>query len=181
MNRFLMEGERINIGFLSKESIPFVMDFYMRNQERIAQFNPPVSEEYLEPEFWEKKVRYRNSALKREKALDFFLFLPDRPQRIVGHIRLFNLESSPRCSCEIGYTIDGLLEGGGFMFEALGMALSFAKNGLNLHRVVALCHPENDKSKKLLSALGFREEGVSHESMLLNGVWQDMAVFSCIL
>lgn len=181
MNSFIIEGERICIGFLSKETISCVMDFYERNKERIALFNPSIPVEYLTSAFWEKKVRFRNSSLKNEKALDFYMFLPDRTDRIVGHIRLFNIESSPRFSCEIGYTVDSMLEGGGYMYEALCMALSFAKNGLDIHRVVAFCHPGNNRSKKLLASLGFREEGVSHESMFLNDSWQDMLVFSCIL
>lgn len=181
MKRFIISGERIDIGFLAKETIPAVMDFYERNRERIVRFNPPLSETYSESDYWENRVRFQNSALKRERALDFYLFLPDRPGRIVGHIRLSNIEGPPRSSCEIGYTIDGLLEGGGYMAEAIGLALSFAKNGLNLHRVTACCHPENARSKKLLASLGFREEGVLCESMCMNGIWQDMLLFARLL
>ena len=181
MKPFRITGDRIGIGFLSKEDIPAVMDFYKRNAERIAQFNPLPPDEYQTPEYWETKIRFHRSSLKRERALDFYLFLPDLPQRITGHIRLFNIESHPRHSCEIGYAIDQLLEGGGYMAEALGLALAFAKEGLMLHRVIALCRPENGRSKKLLASLGFREEGVSHESTLQDGAWQDMMVYSCIL
>jgi ribosomal-protein-alanine N-acetyltransferase len=181
MKPFRITGDRIGIGFLSNEDIPAVMDFYKRNGGRIAKYNPDPPNEYQTPEYWGTKIRFRNSSLKRERALDFYLFLPDLPQRITGHIRLFNIESYPRYSCEIGYTIDQLLEGGGYMAEALCLALTFAKEGLAIHRVVALCHPQNSRSKKLLASLGFREEGVLHESMLQDGVWQDMILYARIL
>lgn len=181
MKPFRIKGERVDIGLLSRDAIPGVLEFYARNRERIAKFNPPFPPEYLAGDYWEKKVRFGASSLKREKSVDFYLFLPDRPEKIVGHIRLFNIESSPRFSCEAGYTIDALLEGGGFMHEALCLALGFAKNGLGLHRITALCHPGNDRSKKLLASLGFREEGVSCESMWLNDSWQDMILFSRLI
>ena len=181
MKSFFIEGDRILLGFVSKDSIEGVIEFYKRNQDRIAIYNPPIPAEYLTLEFWEQKVRFRNSALKRERTVDFYMFLPDYPSRVVGHIRLFNIESSPRFSCEIGYTVDSLLEGHGIMHEAICLALSFARDGLALHRVVACCHPDNSKSLKLLAVLGFVHEGVSRESMLLNDVWQDMNVYSCIL
>ena len=181
MKPFRINGNRIDIGLLSRNDIPGVMEFYARNRDRIALYNPLIPLEYVDVEYWEKKIRFSNSSLKREKAMDFYLFLPDRPEKVVGHIRLFNIESFPRFSCEIGYAVDTLLEGGGFMHEALSLALSFAKNGLGLHRVVALCHPDNSRSKKLLTSLGFREEGVSYESMWMKDAWQDMLLFSCIL
>ena len=181
MEPFRITGARICIGLLAKGDIPAVMAFYSQNRERIAKYNPPVPPEYATEEYWGKKIRFANSSLKREKAMDFYLFFPDRPEKIVGHIHLFNIESAPRCSCEAGYAVDSLLEGGGYMHEALGLALGFARNGLGIHRVTALCHPENARSKKLLAALEFRQEGVSYESMRMNDRWQDMDRFSCIL
>ncbi len=181
MASFQIIGERINIGFLTKGSIPSVLDFYSRNQARIRLYNPEVPAEYGSAQYWENRVRVRNSCLKRERALDFYLFLPDRPDRIIGHIRLSNIEGSPRNSAEIGYTIDLLLEGGGYMAEALGLALRFAKEGLTLHRIVAFCHRDNNRSRKLLQALGFREEGVSREALWIHGEWQDMLLYALIL
>lgn len=181
MKTFIIKGEKIDLGMISQDAIPGIIDFYERNRDRIAMFNPPLPEDYFTAEYWKKKLRYQNSSLKREKSVDFYLFLPDRPEKVVGHIRLFNIESTPRCSCEAGYTIDSLLEGRGYMFEALSLALSFAKNGLRLHRMTAECHPDNLKSRNLLLASGFREEGTSYESMWLRDCWQDMIRYSCIL
>ncbi len=181
MEPFRITGDRICIGLLAKSDILAVIAFYSQNHERVAKYNPPPPPEYATVEYWGKKIRLANSTLKREKSMDFYLFLPDRSEKIVGHIHLFNIESAPRCSCEIGYTIDALLEGGGYMHEALGLALGFAKNGLGLHKVTALCHPENARSKRLLASLGFREEGVSYGSMRMDDGWQDMYRYSCIL
>ncbi|MHB1483867.1 MAG: GNAT family N-acetyltransferase [Saccharofermentanales bacterium] len=176
-----LQGEKVVLKLVSGELINGIIDFYDRNRERISQYNPVIPAEYFSAAFWENKAKYRNSSLKREHALDLMVLLPEYPERVIGHIRIFNIEPSPRYSCEIGYTIDGLLEGRGYMHEAIRLALSFIKNGLALHRVTAICHPENARSQKLLASLDFKKEGVLHESLSMNDGWQDMDLFYCLI
>lgn len=171
-----LQSENVVLKLISSEAINGIIDFYSRNHERIAKYNPAIPDEYFNAGYWENKVRYRNSILKRERALDLLIFLPEYPDRVIGHVRIFNIESAPRYCCEIGYSIDGLLEGRGYMRDAICLALSFIKNGLALHRVTALCHPDNIRSKKLLSSIGFEEEGVLHDALLLDSNWQDMVL-----
>lgn len=181
MNDFFIPGDRIILRIISKDLIPEIVRFYERNMSRILCFNSKLPDVYLTENYWLKQYRYRNTLLRNDKSMDFYICLPDRKEKVVGHIRIFNIESSPRSTCEIGFSIDELLEGRGYMAEAILLALPFINEGLNIHRVTAQCHPNNIKSRKLLKTLGFSEEGVLHEALSINNVWQDMILYYMIL
>ncbi len=178
---FTLNGEKVILRLLSVDLIDEIISFYDRNKERISRFNPKLSQDYFDYSYWDKKYRFRNSTLRKERALDFYICLPDRPEKVVGHIRIFNIESTPRESCEIGFTIDSLLEGRGYMHEAISLVLCFIRSGLNLHRVVAQCHTSNIRSQNVLSSLDFKKEGVLSEALFINDIWHDMLLFGCVL
>ncbi len=54
----------------------------------------------------------------------------------------------------------------------LGQALlRFAFDGLNLHRVQAMCSPENLASHRVMAKIGMREEGIIRDNFLARGEW----------
>ncbi|MEM5774241.1 MAG: GNAT family N-acetyltransferase, partial [Anaerolineaceae bacterium] len=61
---------------------------------------------------------------------------------------------------EIGYDLAPDCWGQGYMTEALRAALNSGFSRMNLHRIDAVVHVENDGSNRLLRRLGFQLEGV---------------------
>ena len=59
---------------------------------------------------------------------------------------------------DIGYALLPEFEGKGYAFEAASATLIFAKNELNLGRIVAITSMENERSGNLLTKLGFKLE-----------------------
>ena len=63
------------------------------------------------------------------------------------------------------------------MKEAIQAAVDFIFKHWKLHRVEANIVPRNQKSIKLISGLGFEEEGYSKKYLKLNGAWEDHVHF----
>ena len=60
---------------------------------------------------------------------------------------------------DIGYAYLPHFRGQGYALEAAQVVMEFARNELELHRVVAIVSPTNDRSIGLLEKLGMRSEG----------------------
>ena len=66
------------------------------------------------------------------------------------------------------------------MTEAIQLALEFAFQKLNLHRVEAACLANNEASRNLLVKSGFCEEGLAREYLNINGRWQDHITYAIL-
>lgn len=91
---------------------------------------------------------------------------------LIGTVTLFNLNLDNR-RAEIGYGLDRAFWRKGYMHEALKMLLSYAFNGLQLHRLEADVDPRNVGSIRTLEKLGFQREGFLRERWHVNGEIQD--------
>ena len=59
------------------------------------------------------------------------------------------------------------------MYQAMKQVLEYAFIELHLHRLEANIQPENFRSKHLVTALGFRLEGVSPRYLRIGDDWKD--------
>jgi ribosomal-protein-alanine N-acetyltransferase len=66
------------------------------------------------------------------------------------------------------------------MFDAVRALIPFIFRTLGLHRIEAACLPSNDASRRLLSKVGFRQEGVARRYLQINGEWQDHLLFALL-
>ena len=82
--------------------------------------------------------------------------------------------------CEIGYKFDYEYQHQGYAREAVARALDIAFSALSLHRVFARVVPDNAPSIRLLTALGFVEEGTERSSIKIQGTWTDHVRYSLI-
>ncbi len=64
---------------------------------------------------------------------------------------------------EIGYDLYPEVWGQGLMPEALQVLVRYGFAGMNLNRIEALTHIENQRSQRVLSKLGFQREGLVRE------------------
>ena len=63
--------------------------------------------------------------------------------------------------------------GHGYMQQGLEQLLRLAFTTLGLHRLEANIQPDNERSKKLVAACGFRFEGLSESFLFIDGQWRD--------
>jgi ribosomal-protein-alanine N-acetyltransferase len=76
-------------------------------------------------------------------------------------------------SAQVGYWIDEAYAGRNVTPTALAMALDHCFFVVGLHRVEASIRPENQASRRVVQKLGFREEGLRHRYLHIDGAWRD--------
>lgn len=102
-----------------------------------------------------------------------------RDGRLVGSCGLFRWNRAWQ-SCVVGYELARDAWGAGLMRESLSAVLRWGFEHMDLHRVEAQVHPENDRSIALLRRLGFVEEGRLREAGFWLGAHHDLIQFSLL-
>jgi len=105
------------------------------------------------------------------------LNIPERTPVGALHIHWYIKE---RESWELGYCIFPEYRGQGYCVEAAKIALKYAFEDWNAHKVVAMCHENNVSSYKVMEKLGMTREGIFREELLWQGKWMNQ-FFYCIL
>jgi RimJ/RimL family protein N-acetyltransferase len=104
----------------------------------------------------------------------------NNPQRTpIGelHIHWYVRE---RRSWEVGYCILSEYQGKGYCTEATKLAMKYAFEDWNAHKVVAMCNEYNFASYKIMEKLGMTREGIFREELPWQGKWVNQ-LFYCIL
>ena len=92
---------------------------------------------------------------------------------LVGCVNLNEIVRGAFQSAFLGYFGFVPYAGQGLMKQAMRLVLTEAFTALGLHRLEANVQPNNDRSKGLLKALGFRHEGYSLRYLQIGGQWRD--------
>lgn len=102
----------------------------------------------------------------------------DRPG-LVGSCGLFAWHRAWR-KCAIGYELAAGAQGQGYMHEALGAAIDWGFQAMELNRIEAQVHPDNAASLRSLRRLGFAQEGRLRQLGYWGGAFHDMLQFSLL-
>lgn len=92
---------------------------------------------------------------------------------LVGTISLANVIRAPMMSATLGLWLDWEARGRGIGKRAIGLVCEIAFEELGLHRLEAGVQPTNPASLRALRANGFREIGLAHNYLLIDGNWTD--------
>lgn len=102
----------------------------------------------------------------------------DRPG-LSGTCGLFRWNKNWR-SCTLGYELSREIEGKGYMFEALCVAIAWGWAQMDLNRIEAVVHPDNAGSIALLERLGFVLEGKLRQAGYWGGGFHDMHQYALL-
>lgn len=90
-----------------------------------------------------------------------------------GELNLSSVQRGPFQNAYVGYWVDEALAGQSYTPEAFVVAARFAFEELNLHRLQVAIIPRNGPSRRVMTKLGLREEGVALRYLEINGIWED--------
>lgn len=100
-------------------------------------------------------------------------------RRVVGEV-LLKWESDLSRQGELGFAFHPAAQGRGLAAEAARAVLRLGFEQLGLHRITATCIDGNDRSVRLLTRLGMRQEAHLVHSILFKGAWQDQLGFGLL-
>ena len=99
--------------------------------------------------------------------------------RVVGEV-LLKWDSDVSRQGELGFALHPDAQGKGLGAEAAQAMLRLGFDELGLHRISAVCIAGNERSARLLTRLGMRQEGHLVHSTLFKGAWEDQLVFAVL-
>jgi len=101
-----------------------------------------------------------------------------RDGSLLGDCALHFLEDGRQV--EIGFTLAPEQQRKGLAREAIGLLVGHLFGTMNKHRVIAVTDAENLAARKLLTALGFRQEAHYIQNVFFKGKWSSELLFACL-
>ena len=108
-----------------------------------------------------------------------FTIVSREAEDVIGLISLSNVSEKHGCA-ELGYWSGPDHWGKGIMTEAVRLALTFAFEHLQLHRVYASTFGGNEASRRVLEKNGLKLEGTMREAVVRRGKRQDFLNFGIL-
>jgi ribosomal-protein-alanine N-acetyltransferase len=102
----------------------------------------------------------------------------DKDDDLVGVYNLSEIVRGSFQSAYLGYYAFVPHDGSGAMRAAMPLVTTYAFDELGLHRLQANVQPENERSRRLLEATGWREEGFAEHYLLIDGAWRDHVMYA---
>ena len=107
---------------------------------------------------------------RKGRMLPFAIELDDE---FCGQLTVGNVTHGALRSAWIGYWVASAAAGRGVATAALALGVDHCFGPVRLHRVEATVRPENVASRRVLAKVGFREEGLLHRYLDVDGGWRD--------
>jgi ribosomal-protein-alanine N-acetyltransferase len=142
-----------------------------------AVFSDPVVARYWSSEAWTEMEQARQAiaatmaAYADGSGVRFGIALRGSGE-LIGNVSLHHFFEQNR-RCEIGYALASKHWGQGYATEALGAAIQYGFDALDLNRIEADIDPRNIGSGRVLEKLGFKKEGFMPERWIVFGEFAD--------
>lgn len=175
------ETPRLILKILKPDCAPMVLDFYNRDRELFEKYEIDRVPDFYTVRYQHKILKFEYSAAMKLNTIRFYVFSKSEPDKIIGTVCLHNIVNFFYRSCEIGYKFSSEYHHQGMAQEAIRLVLRLAFDELNLHRVTAVVCLGNQPSATLLERLGFHQEGVLRDYLMLHGRWQSHMLFSLLI
>lgn len=176
-NNLDIKGKKISLKILTPKYANELLDYCIRNKSHLKAYEPVREESYFKLEHQRRLIMedYRNYL--NGKLVNFGIF---RNDKLIGKIKISSIVLGSFRSGIIGYSIDEKEQGNGYMKEAVKLAIEYAFNELDLHRIEASAMIDNIKSQRVLKSCNFKELGLNEKYLFINGEWRDHITFYMI-
>jgi RimJ/RimL family protein N-acetyltransferase len=106
--------------------------------------------------------------------------------QVIGHLSWHPVQPAHLRTWELGFIVDPRFQRRGYASEGARAWLDHAFTTLEVHRVVARCHPENMASRRTLERIGFVREGCFRKDVFFRSdahgrpIWQDTLTYGLL-
>ncbi|WP_241829536.1 MULTISPECIES: GNAT family N-acetyltransferase [unclassified Salinivibrio] len=164
--------DELRIDAISHEDVTRVVQYFQRNRDFLAPWEPERAAGFYTEQGWKRRVLQLMELQKHQLAYYFLIAKQDSPH-VLGVISYTSVMQYPSYSCTVGYSLDKAAQGQGIMRRALAATNQWLFDNVHIHRVCASYMPCNQRSAKVLEAVGFEYEGRARDYLLINGRWED--------
>lgn len=171
------ESERIYIRPLKLTDTESLLQMRLRNREFVRLFEPIQKESHFTYEGQREIIEGVITNWEQGSGFGFGIFLK-ATEELIGRVNLSNVVRGAWDSCTIGYFLDELQNGKGLTTQAVHLAVQYAFEEADLHRVQAGVMPRNKGSIRVLEKSGFQFEGLAKFYLRINGKWEDHNIYS---
>lgn len=170
LNLVELVTDSIKVKLLTPENAEELLDYYIRNKDHLRDFEPSRDNSFYTLESQKNLLNESYRQFFNGTTIDLGIFLEEK---LIGKVKISNIVTGIFKNGIIGYSIDKDEQGKGYMKKAVMLALEYAFKELRLHRIEASALVNNEKSKNVLLACGFKELGLNEKYLFINGKWRD--------
>lgn len=152
-------------------------DLRLRSREFLTPWEPVWPPNDLTRAAFRSRIKRYWREIEDDAAYPFFIYSAGERQ-LLGALTFSNVRRGVAQTASLGYWIGAPYVRHGLMTSAVGLAMGFAFNHLQLHRIEAACLPNNAASIALLKRCGFEQEGLVRRYLKIAGLWQDHLLFA---
>ena len=154
-----------------------LLEYQIDNRAHLQPWEPLRRSDFFTLDTMVARARAMANGMAAGEALHWLMLEGDT---VIGECNFTNIVRGPFLACQLGYSIDHRREGRGLMRETLTATIGYMFDRVGLHRIMASYRPENTRSERLLSALGFEREGYARAYLKINGAWADHVLTALI-
>jgi RimJ/RimL family protein N-acetyltransferase len=172
MSELVLQGRLVSLRPL-RRSDAAALDRALRDR-RVTRFLPPRVRHETGRQFVTRILSEH-----RRGGGPAFAIRPAETEETVGQIRFLNWSPGER-KAEVGFWMRRKYWGRKFGTEAIRLICRYGFRSLSLHRIEAVVVAGNWGSRRALEKVGFREEGLSRQSLRLGDGWGDVWNFGLL-
>lgn len=165
-----LKGNNIVLKNLTPGNAKDLLEYYIRNKEYLASFEPIRDNSFYTIEGQRELLTESYRQFLNGNSIEVGIFKNDN---FIGKIKVSNLIYGSFKSGILGYSIDKLEQGKGYMKEAVKLFIDYLFSEEDLHRVEASALVDNEKSKGVLKGCRFNELGINKKYLFINGQWRN--------
>ncbi|NFO34833.1 GNAT family N-acetyltransferase [Clostridium botulinum] len=169
-----LKGENIVLRNLTPGNANDLLEYYIRNKDYLAPFEPTRDNSFYTLDGQRDILNENYRQFLNGNAIEVGIFKNDN---FIGKIKVSNIVYGSFKNGIIGYSIDKLEQGHGYMKEAVNLFIDYLFIEEDLHRVEASALLENEKSKGVLKGCKFNELGINKKYLFINGQWKDHVTY----
>jgi [ribosomal protein S5]-alanine N-acetyltransferase len=173
-----LKGENITLKSFTPDCTQELLDYYNRNKYHLCNYEPTRDNSFYTYEAQKDILLESYKNLMNGTGVDLGIYKDDY---LIGKVKISNIVYGVFKSGIVGYSMDKDYQGKGYMKEALNLALKYAEEELELHRLEASVLTDNTRSRAVLLKCGFKEIGLNEKYLFINGGWKDHITFYRIL
>lgn len=147
-------------------------NFLLDNRDFLKPWEPLRTKNYFEIDNIKSLINSQITESKSQRGFSLGIFV-NNDSTLIGQVTISNIVYGPFLSCFLGYKLGEKFTGNGYMSEAIKLVIDICFNEYKLHRIEANVMPRNLKSSNVLKRLNFKNEGLSHDYLKINGKWED--------